>query len=372
MLAAVIAEEGAAPVFTEIESTTLDVGEVLVRIAGVGICHTDLTALDGAVPLPTPFVLGHEGSGVVEAVGPEVTSLAVGDHVVLTFASCGDCDSCKRGHPAYCELFAPLNYFGTRLDGTTTLHSGDDDVHGSWFGQSSWASHAVASERNAVKVDPTLPIELLGPLGCGLLTGAGTVMNVLSPQPGSAFGCWGLGTVGLAAVMAAAAAGCEHIVAVDPNDERLALAREFGATHTINPTTTDDVVWEILEVTGGLHTAMEAVGIGPVIRDALMSLRSPGTCASVGLQTLENDITIDQGHLLIGRTLTGVIEGDADPHQLIPRLIEMWQAGTFPFDRLIAQYPLTELSTALADFRAGRVVKPVLVASPSTTDEQGA
>lgn len=364
MRVAVLEETGIPPQIREVEHSELRSGEVLVRISGVGICHTDLTAIDGQLPLPRPMVLGHEGSGTVEEVGSEVRSLQVGDTVVLSFASCGKCRSCSTDRPAYCARFAPLNYSGARPDGSTTLRAGDQDVHGSWFGQSSWGTHAVADERNAIRIDVDtdgdLPFHLLGPLGCGLLTGAGTVLNVLRPRPGQSIGFWGLGTVGLAGVMAARAAGCETIVAVDLADDRLELARELGATHTLNSSTTDDVPRAIRKATGGLDLAMEAVGLGSVVRDALTSLRSPGTCATVGLQGFTNDITIDQSHLLLGRTLTGVIEGDADPHELIPRLVAEWRAGRFPFDRLVTEYAFEDLATAIDDLRAGRVVKPIL------------
>lgn len=205
MRVAVFEEPGTVPTLQEAEGTPLQENEVLVRIAGVGICHTDLTALSGDIPLPTPAVLGHEGAGVVEAVGSDVDDLVPGDHVVLTFDTCGDCRACRAGRLAYCELFAPLNYFGTRLDGSVTLHRGDEEVHGSWFGQSSWGTHAIASRRNAVRVDKEAPLRVLGPLGCGLLTGAGTVLNVLRPRPGQSIGFWGLGAVGLAGLMAAKA-----------------------------------------------------------------------------------------------------------------------------------------------------------------------
>jgi aryl-alcohol dehydrogenase len=345
----------------EVEATALAPDEVLVKIAGTGICHTDLTAIDGTVPFPLPAVFGHEGAGVVEAVGDAVTSVAVGDHVVLSFDSCRRCPACTSGHPAYCKLFPVLNYVGTRLDGSPTMQQGSDDVHGSWFGQSSFGTHAVASARNAVKVDQDLPLELLGPLGCGLLTGAGTVLNVLRPQPGQSIGVWGIGTVGLAAVMAANAAGCETIVAVDMNSDRLAIAKEFGATHVFDPTEHTDLVAEIGGQVGGLDYTVDAVGLGSVIRQALETLRSPGTCATLGLKSLTNEITIDQGHLLLGRTLTGVIEGDADPHKLIPELIELWRAGKFPFDKLIQTFPLDKINDAIDSFRSGLVVKPVLL-----------
>src|SRR5438477_426575 len=314
MRVAIFEEAGAAPALQEAEHTPLQDNEVLVRIAGVGVCHTDLTALNGNVPLPTPAVLGHEGAGVVEAIGADIQDLEVGDHVVLTFDTCGDCRACSAGHPAYCELFAPLNYFGTRLDGTTTMVQGDREVHGSWFGQSSWGTHAVASARNAVKVDKDAPLHLLGPLGCGLLTGAGTVLNVLRPQPGQSMGFWGMGTVGLAGLMAAKALGCENIVAVDLNDGRLALARELGATHTFNPSSTKDVGWEILEATGGLDCSMEAVGLGSVVREALASLRSPGVCGT-GPRRLDRGVLPEHGRprLRMGRGGAGTSVRDRRP-----------------------------------------------------------
>ncbi|MFT3716881.1 MAG: NAD(P)-dependent alcohol dehydrogenase [Gordonia sp. (in: high G+C Gram-positive bacteria)] len=361
MLAAVFDAPGSPPSLREIETSALRPDEVLVAIAGVGVCHTDLTALAGAVPLPTPAVLGHEGAGVVEAVGAGVSDLSVGDHVVLTFDYCGDCAACGRGRPAYCASFAPRNYSGARPDGSTTLRGAGGEVHGSWFGQSSWATHAIADVRNAVRVDRDAPLRLLGPLGCGLLTGAGTVRNVLRPEPGQSAGFWGIGTVGLAGVMAAKAAGASTIVAVDVNAERLALARELGATHTVDPSEVDDVPRWIRKQLGGLDCVMEAVGTGAVIAQALASLRSPGVCATVGLQGPRNEIAVDQGHSLMGRTLTGVIEGDAEPHRLIPELIGLWRDGRFPMERLITEYPLVQIDRALADFRAGRVIKPVLV-----------
>ena len=361
--AALLRELDAPMPLEEVELPEPAGSEVLVRIRGVGVCHTELTAHAGGVPLPLPAVLGHEGAGVVEAVGPDVTGVEPGDHVVLTFDSCGACPPCNSGHPAYCELFAPLNYFGTRLDGSATMRQDGSDVHGSWFGQSSFATYALASARNAVKVDATLPIELLGPLGCGLQTGAGAVFNVLRPRAGQSIAVFGIGTVGLAAVMAAKAAGCDPIVAVDVKPERLALARELGATHTFDPGASDDLVWDILAVAPGpgLDFSLEAVGAGAVVRQALEVLKSPGTCATLGLQALENEITIDQGHLLIGRTLTGVIEGDADPQRFIPELIALWRAGRFPFDRLIETFPFEAINDALAAAAAGAVVKPVVV-----------
>lgn len=348
----------------EVELDELQDDEVLVEIKGAGICHTDMTAIDGTVPLPLPTVLGHEGSGVVAAVGAAVTSVAPGDHVVLSFGHCGECRICSAGRPAYCELFAPLNYFGTRLDGSVTLHGHDhgEDVHGNWFQQSSFASRAIAKATNTVKVPDDVPIELLGPLGCGIQTGAGTVLNVLRAREGEGIAIFGLGGVGLAAVMAAKAVGCAPIVAVDTNPGRLALATELGATDVFDPARHRDLVWDVMQIAApGLDHAFDTVGTGPVVRQCLEVLRSPGHAATVGFQGLENEITIDQGHLMLGRTLSGVIEGDSDPQQLIPELIAMHRAGRFPFDRLIETFPFERINDALAASTAGRVVKPVVV-----------
>lgn len=349
-------------ILEEVELDELRPDEVLVRMKGVGVCHTDIAAQEGVIPVPYPSVLGHEGSGVVEAVGAEVDGLAVGDPVALSFDHCGDCPQCADGHPAYCEVFGAKNYFGSRMDGTTTLKQGDGAVHGNWFGQSSFATYAIASRQNAVKVPDDVPLELLGPLGCGLQTGAGSVLNVLRPRAGEGIAIFGLGGVGLAALMAAEAVGCAPIVAVDINGARLEIAKELGATHTYNPTEHNDLVWDVmLDVAPGVHHSFDAVGAAPVIRQALEVLRSPGHCVTVGFQGLQHEITIDQGHLLLGRTLSGVVEGDANPHEFIPRMLDLHKAGKFPFDRLIKTFPFEEINEAIAASNSGEVIKPVLV-----------
>jgi aryl-alcohol dehydrogenase len=360
--AAVLRDIGAPLTIEDIEVGELSDGEILVKIKGVGICHTDISAAHGVIPIPLPSVLGHEGSGVVEAIADDVEGIAVGDHVALSFGHCGECELCLAGRPAYCEVFGALNYFGTRLDGTTTLSQDEDELHGSWFSQSSFAGHAIASQHNAVVVPKDLPLEILGPLGCGLQTGAGSVINVLRPNKDDSIAIFGLGGVGLGALMAAKAIGCDPIIAIDLSTERMSLAMELGATHAFNPAETNDLVWDVMQVVApGVHHSFDSVGTGPAIRQALELLRTPGHCASVGFQGLENEITIDQGHLLLGRTLSGVVEGDANPRELIPQLIAMYRGGGFPFDRLIKTYPLQEINQAIADSESGAVIKPVIV-----------
>ncbi|MGY4710544.1 NAD(P)-dependent alcohol dehydrogenase [Mycolicibacterium sp. CBM1] len=361
-LAAVLREEGRPLSLETVELADLADDEILVRIAGVGICHTDISAAQGLVPLPLPAVLGHEGAGVVVSVGAGVTTLVPGDHVVLSFAYCDECDTCRTKTPAYCDLFAPLNYFGERLDGTVTMRAGDEEIHGNWFGQSSFSSLAIAAARNAVKVPTDLPLHLLGPLGCGLQTGAGAVMNVLRPQRGESLAVFGLGAVGLAAVMAGVALGCDPVIAIDVNESRLEVARTLGATHTVNPATSRDLVWDVMStVPAGVHHSLDAVGSNAVIRQALEILGSPGHCVTVGFHGLQHDITIDQGHLLLGRRLSGVIEGDADPQAFVPSLIRLYREGRFPFDRLIETFAFADINAAIEASTRGDVIKPVVV-----------
>ena len=338
--AAVLRAVGADPAIEDVELDAPREDEVLVEIAAAGVCATDLAAFHGHVALPLPAVLGHEGAGVVRAVGDEVRGLAPGDHVVLTFDSCGACAPCAGGRPAYCRAFHALNHSGVRRDGTTTIAG----VHGSFLGQSSFATHAIARERNAVRVPPGRDPADLAPLGCAVQTGAGAVLNVLRPQRGATLAVVGLGAVGLSAVMAARAAGCAEVYGVDPLPERRALAEELGAT-ALEPGARLPRV----------DCSVEAVGTEEAVRAALACLRSPGVCATLGFRGNPNDVAIDQGHLLFGRTLTGVIEGDADPQAFIPRLLEL------PVGRLVTRYAFEDVGAALRAAARGEAVKPVLV-----------
>ena len=217
-------------------------GEVLVRIVATGLCHTDLSARDGLIPFPLPGVLGHEGAGVVEEVGEGVTDLEVGDHVVMSFAFCGGCRTCRTGHPVYCESWAGLNLFGgSRADGSPTLHRDGQDLHGHFFGQSSLATLALASASSVIKVPREAPLELLGPLACGIQTGAQSVLNVLRPEPGSTLAVFGAGGVGLSALIAAVHLTGAAVAVVDVNPARLELATRLGAAHAINARDQDPV-----------------------------------------------------------------------------------------------------------------------------------
>lgn len=334
--------------------------EVLVRIVGVGMCHTDVLPRGELTISPPPIICGHEGAGVVEAIGDAVTGVAVGDHVVLSFESCGRCEACSQHRPYACEQFWLLNLVGRRGDfSTAVMDASGAEIPSRWFGQSSFATHALATERNVVVVDPSLPLEKLGPLGCGIQTGAGCTLSpdALDVQPGTSIVVFGAGAVGLAALMGAVVAGATTIIAVDLHQHRLDLAVELGATHTILG---DDpnVVGRVMELTGpGAHYAVDTTGNPAVSKTAMGCVRLGGAGALVGAQT--GDLVLDTLSVT-GKRAIWVLEGNADPKSFIPRMIELWQAGRFPFDRLIEEFPLTEIDAAEEASLSGRVVKPVL------------
>ncbi|KPJ88045.1 MAG: alcohol dehydrogenase [Spirochaetes bacterium DG_61] len=334
--------------------------EVLVRIVGTGICHTDLDARDQHLPIPLPSVFGHEGAGVVEKVGTGVTKVKPGDHVVLTWDCCGTCAACKSGKDSYCQNFFLHNFHGARPDGTTTLRKGDQVIHGSFFCQSSFADFALANERNVVKVRKDVPLEILGPLGCGVQTGSGAIMNALHPRPGASIAIFGVGTVGLSAVLGAVVCGCTTIIAVDTRTDRLKKAKELGATHTVNASEVNPVE-TILDITGGgAEFSLECVGNPKVLRQAVDVLPRCGVCGLLGVVPPGTEVSLDMDSLMNGRTVRGIIEGDAIPDLFIPKLIELYSKGQFPFDRLITFYPFNEINQAVEDMEKGRVIKPIL------------
>jgi aryl-alcohol dehydrogenase len=334
--------------------------EVLVRLVAAGICHTDLTMKAAWPQELRPIVLGHEGAGVVDAVGSSVTSVRQGDRVVLSFRSCRLCAECAAGHPTYCREFRTLNATGARPDGSTTMRRNGAPVYGSFFGQSSFASHALAYESNVVVVGEDADLTVAAPLGCGVQTGAGAVLNVLAPGPDASLAVFGAGGVGLSAVMAAAAIGVGTIIAVDPIASRRLMAAELGATETIDPGS-DDVPTAIRTLAGdGVSHAIDTTAQGTVINHAVSALAARGTLALMGLGMPE--ITLDvQAIIGGGKTLRGVIEGDAVPHEFLPRLLELHAAGRLPVEKLIRTYPFDEIETAGADAASGAAIKPVLV-----------
>lgn len=332
--------------------------DVLVRIVATGLCHTDLVYRDWGAPV-LPAVLGHEGAGIVERVGDRVTNLAPGDHVVLSFLSCGNCATCTQGLPAYCS-HGSNNMSLRRPDGSATLRKDGQTVYGSFFGQSSFATYALASARNAVKVRTDVPLERLGPLGCGVQTGAGAVLNSLRPRPGSAIAIFGAGGVGLSAVMAAVIAGCTTIIAVDVRANRLELARTLGATHQLDATG-GNIVDAIRTITsGGINFALDTTARPDVIRQAVESLAPLGMCGLIGVAPPGTELRFDYASIAGARFLRGIYQGDSIPGVFIPTLIDLHLQGRFPFDRLLRFYPLREINEAAEASERGDVIKPVL------------
>ena len=335
--------------------------ELIVRLVATGVCHTDIAMRDQAFPVPQPIVLGHEGSGIVEQVGRGVTKVQVGDAVVMTYNSCGHCPSCFAAQASYCHDFFGRNFAGRRADGSTTLTSAAGLVHGNFFGQSSFASHALCHERNVVCVPSDAPLELLGPLACGIQTGAGAVMNALRVGSGHSLVIFGTGSVGLSAVMAAHLMGATTIIGIDLNDQRLALARELGATQTINPAQVDAAAALRDLCPAGVNYALDTTGSVPVIRTAVEALAPRGTCGLLGASPVSAEMTLNVAQLMTaGRAVRGIIEGDSIPDLFIPALIDLHRQGRFPFDRLLRFYPFAELNQAISDSESGAAIKAVV------------
>ncbi|MFR9726750.1 NAD(P)-dependent alcohol dehydrogenase [Streptomyces sp. MS19] len=341
--------------------------EVLVRVVAAGLCHTDATYKEAwADPSLPPLVLGHEGAGVVEAVGERVTGVRPGDRVLLTFNSCGECAACRTGHPAYCARFTDLNTSPTgsvRADGSSGLTGVDGSpIAGAFFGQSSLSGHAIAQERNVVPIGAADDEELalLAPLGCGIQTGAGAVLNELRPEPGSAVAVFGTGAVGLGALMAARLTGASRIVAVDIVPSRLDLARELGATDVINSAEADPVA-RLREIGdgAGVQAAVETSGVPQVQAQALESLAPRGVLGLIGVR-LGAEFSVPALSLLSGRRVHGIVEGDSDIVTFLPALVGLVRSGRMPLGRLIRQYPLERINDAARDAHSGVTVKPVV------------
>lgn len=336
--------------------------EIRVRIAAVGVCHTDLVAREGLMPFSLPAVLGHEGAGVVDAVGAAVTKVKPGDRVAITFRSCGTCARCRSGDPAYCYMMPALNYIGMRPDGSKAIHQGGADVSSNFFGQSSFATYALAYERNLVKLPDDIPFELAAPLGCGIQTGAGGVMLALAAEAGSAILITGGGAVGLAAVMGAAIRGCSPIVVLEPHAARRALAQELGATHVLDPAATPDLAAAVRGILpNGVDYAFDTTG-RPEILTAIMGALAPkGVLGVVGIPPAGTPLPGDLGTVLtFGQTVRGIIEGDSDPDVFLPELVAEWRAGRLPLEKLVKTYPFAEINAAIAAQHHGDCVKVVL------------
>ncbi len=359
--AAVVDQPGGPFALHQVEIGELRSDEILVKIAAAGVCHTDIVVRDQWYPVPLPAVLGHEGAGVVDRLGSAIVGLAVGDRVSLSFNSCGTCRYCLIGRPSYCADFFARNFGSSRPDGSSALSRGGVPIHANYFGQSSFATYSVANIRSVVKLTDDIPFEVVAPFGCGIQTGAGSVLNSLRPPAGSSIAVFGVGSVGLAAIMAAALSGCTTIIAIDLKASRLQVARDLGATHTIDATT-EDTVDRIKELTaGGADYSLEVTASPKVLRQAVECLAPTGQCGLIGAAAFGTEVTLDMNSILIpGRTVRGLVEGDSIPQLFIPRLVELWRQGRFPVDRIVASYDFDAIDQAVHDAETGIVIKPVL------------
>jgi aryl-alcohol dehydrogenase len=280
---------------------------------------------------------------------------------VMAYPWCGTCPNCRSHRQTYCLEAGHLKHSGARADGSTLLAMDGKPVYGSYFQQSSFSSYTIANERFAVKVRNDLPLEILGPLCCGGQTGSGAVLNVVKPKAGDSFVVFGVGSVGLSALMAAKIAGCDPIIAVDVHASRLALARELGTTHTINHGGRADVVADIRKITGlGARYTLETSALSSVFREAVEALMPAGTCVLLGSAPADSEVTFNMKHIQNGRVVRGVIQGDSVPKQFIPQLVDYIAAGRFPVERLITFYDLADINRAAAESAAGTTIKPVL------------
>ena len=361
--AAVTYETGAPYKIEEVELDAPKLNEILVRIVASGICHTDEAVQHQFIPTPLPAVLGHEGAGIVEAVGPGVTEFKVGDRVGISFGFCNCCENCRKARPFVCKELNNINFGGIQPDGTSRLHTLDGKKLSTFFGQSSFANYAVVNANHAVKVeDPDIDLGIVAPMGCGIQTGAGAVLNRLKPEFGSSIAVFGCGTVGMSAIMAAKIAGCQQIIAVGGNAKSLELAKELGATDTVNRKEVDDIVAAVKAVSlsgNGVNYSIDTTGVGECVRKSMGFLDFDGKCVVVGAT---GDITFNVQNELMGdgKTLMGVVEGDAVPKLFLPKLLDFYKKGMFPIDKLMKFYKFEEINEAQAKSDAGECIKAVL------------
>lgn len=354
----------------EVEPVELDdlrQDEVLVAISAVGICHTDTSIRDGLIPFATPGVIGHEGAGTVLKVGESVTQLKAGDRVVLSYNYCGSCRNCSRGRPSYCENFYGLNLMPNRVDGSPTLFWQGAAIAGDFFGQSSFSTHAIAHVRNTIRIEDDVPFEILAPLGCGIQTGAGAVLNSMNCQESGSLVIAGGGTVGLSALMAAKLRKCDPIIVVEPFKQRRELALELGATHVFDPMSGQPASAFVRSIVPlGVDYVLDTTGITATIEALIAVLGAGGICCLVGAfkDGAQAQAKIPLSPLLSKQVITGCIEGDALSSEFIPYLVKMYREGRFPIDRLVRTYPLDSINEAISDQLAGLCVKPVLCPDP--------
>lgn len=360
--AAVVNEVNGPYEFEELDLQEIQHDEVIVKVVASGICHSDEALRVGDAEYPLPVVLGHEGAGIIEKTGASVKGFEVGDQVVMAYNSCGSCPNCRTGHPSSCVEWTILNMSGARSDGSPIFKKTDGTPVSSFFAQSSFATHTVTNVHNLIKVAPDADLRLVGPLGCGFLTGAGTVVNGLKPNVGESIVIFGTGAVGLGALMTAKIEGCGKIIAIDIHDSRLEIAKELGATHTIN-SKTEDLAARIAEITAGAgaNYSIDTTGVSAVMKASLDVLGIQGVAAPVAVTPNSIELNTFMDLVLLNKTIKGVLMGDSIPQLAIPKLIEFHKQGQFAFDKLVQFYNFDDINQASADSNSGKTIKPILI-----------
>ncbi len=361
-IAAVLNQPNGSFLIEAVDVAQPQAGEVRVAIKAVGICHTDLVVASGAMGLQFPAILGHEGAGIVDAVGGGVTGVKPGDKVLLTFNSCGACKPCERHEPAYCSHFVPLNMIAARGDGSSRVTRDGKQISDNFFGQSSFASLAIANERNVLKVDDSADLAVLAPLGCGIQTGVGGVLRSLGAKAGEALVVLGAGAVGLSAVLGGQIAGCATIIVIEPQEGRRTLAMQLGATHVLDgqgdmATAVRGIIPE------GADMVIDTSGFMPVVVQSVNMIANRGRIGLLGVPgSLDAALPVPVVQFITqGGTVRGIIEGDSEPAVFLPELIAHHKAGRLPVETFIKTYRLDQINEAIDDAHHGKCVKAVLL-----------
>ncbi len=363
MKAAVLTGVGAPlEVFDDIEVAPPGPGEVRVRMEASGVCHSDLSVQNGTIPQPAPIVLGHEGAGVVEEIGEGVTTVAPGDHVVLSFVPrCGECEQCLRGQPFLCDK-AGATAGGSLLDGTTRLTSGGAPVF-QMAALGTYGQIAIVPEISTVKIPTDVPLKVAALIGCGVLTGVGAALNTANIREGDTVAVIGCGGVGLNIIQGARIAGASRIIAIDKFASKLDMAKQFGATDVVNPDD-GDAVGQVMALTQkGVHVAFEAIGLEPTIMQAINMTRSGGEAVIVGVPRMDVMLTMNAAFTFLyqAKTIKGCWYGSADVHRDVPKLIQLWQDGELKLEELISrEITVHEVNEAFAAMESGEVARSVI------------
>ncbi len=347
-----------------VEDVSIDppkAGEVAIGMAATGVCHSDLSVINGTIPIPLPCVLGHEGAGIIESVGEGVTNVAPGDHVIMSFVpNCGECFHCLRGQAFLCTALPPT---GRQLDGTSRLRLGDQEL-GAMTGLGNMAEKVVCPAMNVVKIEPDVPLKTAALVGCGVTTGVGAAINTAKVEPGSSVAVFGCGGVGLSIIQGARIAGADRIIAVDLAANKLEMSTRFGATDTVNAGDGDPVS-RVKELTGGIGAdyAFEAIGVPAVVQQAYMATRRGGSTIVVGVGKVVEQISFNALMMsLEGKTVYGCMYGSANPRVDFPKLLDLSARGKLDLDGMVTNtYTIDEAPQAFEDLEKGINARGVIV-----------